>query len=80
MNNEFSRRVWQSIIIYIASCFAATLANAQPIQEMDFGQTLENWPVHQFILTNSKGVFRPDHRLRRDRHQPLRPRQKRQTR
>jgi aldose 1-epimerase len=54
-DNPSARRSLLSIIFF-ASCLLAPFANAQPIQQTDFGQTLEGWPVHQFILTNSKGA------------------------
>jgi aldose 1-epimerase len=56
VNDNASTRRSLLSIIFFASCFLAPLANAQPIQEKDFGQTLEGWPVHQFILTNSRGA------------------------
>jgi len=42
-------------IISVMVCGAAPAAWAQPIQEKSFGETLEGWPVHQFILTNAQG-------------------------
>ena len=55
MNSASIPRMFSAVIVFfIWFCFV-NLASAQPIQKADFGQTLENWPVHQFILTNSKG-------------------------
>jgi aldose 1-epimerase len=55
MSNASTRRVILSIIFF-ASALVARALQAQPIQTKAFGETLEGWPVSQFILTNSKGA------------------------
>jgi len=44
------------LVLLAASSAIPSIATAQPIQEKDFGATLDGWPVHQFILTNNKGA------------------------
>jgi aldose 1-epimerase len=51
-----SRRRIGLFVAFIASCLAGPPAMAQPIQEKLFGTTLDNVPVYQFILTNTKGA------------------------
>lgn len=55
MSNVFTRRVVLSIIFF-ASVLPAPVLRAQPIQTKPFGETLEGWPVSQFILTNNRGA------------------------
>ena len=42
-------------IVWLAS-LQAGVASARPVEQEHFGQTLEGWPVEQYVLTNNKGA------------------------
>jgi aldose 1-epimerase len=42
-------------IVWVAS-LQAGVAAARPVEQKHFGQTLEGWPVEQYVLTNNKGA------------------------
>lgn len=54
MMDQAARRVAVCVIVLV--CGLRTAAIADPIEERLFGQTVEGWPVEQYILTNSRGA------------------------
>ncbi|MGA2440315.1 MAG: galactose-1-epimerase, partial [Tepidisphaeraceae bacterium] len=42
-------------IVWLAS-LQAGVASARPVEQKEFGQTLEGWKVTQYILTNKSGA------------------------